>query len=126
MNIYEEMPIFENSKETINDQIDNLRENIGGNSLEETLGGLLEIFSNNSVETKQTSLVQSRVASLLDYLMEDWQKNGKSISDLKKEVSSFFESKDNLPDFFKDVRPEQLEKKQPSVIDSIQETLERF
>jgi hypothetical protein len=58
--------------------------------------------------------------------MEDWQKNGKSILDLKKEVSSFFESKDNLPDFFKDVRPEQLEKKQPSVIESIQETLERF
>lgn len=126
MNKHERIPRAEIFKSTIANKIDNLRENLGINPLEKTLEQLLEIFSNESVDTKLIALFQSKVAFLFECLLENWQKNGKKISDLKKEINIFFESKNNLPDFFRHIRSEQLGKKQPDMVESIKGTLERF
>lgn len=110
----------------IEDQINNLRENVAAQSPGETLKELFNIFFNYTVEEDSISLLQSKVAFLLEELMEAWQKEGKIISDLEKEIADFFASNSEVPDFFKLTRQDQLEKRQPSLLESIHATLERF
>ncbi|MFA6918875.1 MAG: hypothetical protein WC244_02040 [Patescibacteria group bacterium] len=126
INKSERIPSIEYSRKKIVDQIDDLRESLGVDSLEKTLEQIIEIFSLNSVDEEQVPFFQSKVAFLFERLMENWQKNGRTISDFKKEIDNFFESKNNLPYFFRHIRSEQLGKRQPDMIESIQGTLDRF
>lgn len=125
-NKYERKLNFENIIEKISLQINSLIENLEINSLEDTFEKLFKIFSFYTSNDKELPLLQSKVADLLNCLMENWQKNGKNISDLKKEIITFFEKKDNIPIFFKNTRSEKLGKRQPDIIESIYSTLERF
>jgi hypothetical protein len=121
------IPNAENfKKHAIADQIDNLRESLGFIPLENILEQLLDVFSNQPINAEQLPFLQSKVALLFECLMENWQKNGKVISDLKNKISDFFASKNTLPEFFRQTRPKQLKKRQPDILESVLETLKRF
>jgi len=126
MNPFEKSNSVEKNIYTLENRLSELQESISTVSLEKSLDSLLKVLSAKPIDKENLFLIQSRVALIFDRLLESWQKDGKSFSDFNKKITSFFASSKKLPDVFTHSRPDQLGKRQPSLFESILETLKRF
>lgn len=87
---------------------------------------MFTVFQNVSLDKNKISLLQARIAFLFEDIMEAWKRSEKSIISLKNKIKEFFDRYDDFPDVFYQTRQKILGKRQPSTLESISETLERF
>ncbi len=107
-------------------QLETLKTNLPTSSLEKTLKKMFDILSEHAVDAEATPFIQAHIASVFENLLENWQKQGKKVLDLKKGIEIFFESEKETPAFLKRIRASSSQKRQPDLIESIFATLERF
>lgn len=105
--------------------IEQLREGLTSDSWKNSLDELIKLVEKEA-SGLDVSITQSKVAFLLEDMTELWLKDGGDINELADEVKIFFETKPNLSKFFTTPRPSALGKRQPTVIESIEATFDRF
>lgn len=107
-------------------KIDNIRMDLTFETWKESLNELIETLNTPKIDEKDIPLLQSKIAFILENIIELWLKEGKEIAELKEEMDKFFNSKSDLPIIFKHTRNTDLDKRQPDLLESIKATMDRF